>query len=110
LITATNFCLRLNLITAILVYRRFFKLKIKKTKFKNSMLHEVDFTGTDLTEAVFDNCDLQRAVFVQTIIEKADFRTAYNYSIDLELNRIKNAKFSVGGINGLLDKYDIKIT
>jgi uncharacterized protein YjbI with pentapeptide repeats len=65
---------------------------------------------TDLTEAVFDDCDLQRAIFVNTNIEKTDFRTAFNYSIDLELNRIKKAKFSAHGISGLLDKYDIEIT
>ena len=87
----------------------FFKLKIKKTKFKDSTLHEVDFTETDLTEAVFDNCDLKRATFEHTNLEKADFRNAFNYSIDLEQNRIKKAKFSKTGIVGLLGKYDIVI-
>jgi fluoroquinolone resistance protein len=87
----------------------FFKLKIKKTNFKNSTLHEADFTETDLTEAVFDNCDLKRATFERTILEKTDFRTAYNYSFDPDLNRIKKAKFSASGIVGLLDKYDIEI-
>ncbi len=39
-----------------------------------------------------DNCDLNRAVFDNSILEKADFRTSLNYSIDPELNRIKKAK------------------
>jgi hypothetical protein len=42
-------------------------------------------------------------------LEKADFRTAFNYSINPETNRIKKAKFSKEGLNGLLDKYDIEI-
>jgi uncharacterized protein YjbI with pentapeptide repeats len=69
----------------------------------------VDFTETDLTESLFENCDLARATFANTMLEKTDFCTAYNYSIDPDLNRIKKAKFSTAGIAGLLDKYDILI-
>ncbi|WP_373542362.1 pentapeptide repeat-containing protein [Chamaesiphon sp.] len=63
----------------------------------------------DLSSSVFDNCDLTRTIFARTILEKADFRNSFNYSIDPELNRIKKAKFSQSGIAGLLDKYDIEI-
>lgn len=87
----------------------FYQTKLKKTSFKNSQLREVDFTECDLTGTVFDNCDLTMATFEQTILEKADFRTSFNYSIDPEVNRIKKAKFSLPGIAGLLDKYDIEI-
>jgi fluoroquinolone resistance protein len=87
----------------------FYKVKIKKTIFKNSQLGESDFAETDLTSAVFDNCNLAQAIFDQTTLEKADFRTSYNYSIDPEINRIKKAKFSIWGVSGLLDKYDIDI-
>jgi len=38
-----------------------------------------------------------------------DFRTSVNYSLDPERNRIKKARFSLSGIAGLLDKYDIEI-
>ena len=87
----------------------FYKTKIKKTIFKNSHLQETDFAETDLTGAVFDNCNLIHAIFDHTILEKADFRTSYNYSINPEINRIKKAKFSVLGVSGLLEKYDIEI-
>lgn len=87
----------------------FFQLKIKKTIFKDSQLQETDFVETDLSNAIFENCDLSRAVFNRTLLEKADFRTAYNYSIDPENNKIKKAKFSIAGISGLLNKYDILI-
>jgi uncharacterized protein YjbI with pentapeptide repeats len=72
-------------------------------------LNEVDFTESDLTASIFDNCDLNLATFDNSILEKADLRTSYNYSIDPERNRIKKARFSVAGISGLLDKYDIQI-
>ena len=87
----------------------FYQLKIKSTKFKNCILHEVDFTETDLTASEFENCDLMGAIFGYTILEKVDFSTSVNFSIDPDLNRIKKAKFSMQGLTGLLDKYDIQI-
>ncbi len=85
------------------------RVKFKQTVFKNSQLHEVDFTECDLSSTIFDNCDLTGTIFEYTILEKADFRNSVNYSIDPELNRIKKAKFSRSGIAGLLDKYDLEI-
>jgi fluoroquinolone resistance protein len=87
----------------------FYKRKLKKTSFKHSNLREVDFTEADLTSSLFDNCDLLGATFEDTILEKADFRSSYHYSIHPEANKIKKAKFSMTGISGLLDKYDIEI-
>jgi uncharacterized protein YjbI with pentapeptide repeats len=87
----------------------FFKQKLKKTIFKDCILHEVDFTEAILSDSIFDNCDLTGAKFEKTNLEKADLRTAFNYSIDPEINRIKKAKFSIEGAVGLLDKYDIQI-
>jgi uncharacterized protein YjbI with pentapeptide repeats len=87
----------------------FYKAKIKKTIFKDSQLQETDFAETDLTSAVFDGCNLTQSIFDHTILEKADFRTSYNYSIDPEINRIKKARFSITGVSGLLDKYGIDI-
>jgi uncharacterized protein YjbI with pentapeptide repeats len=87
----------------------FYKLSIKKTNFRDTQLQEIDFTEADLTAAIFDNCNLQRATFERTVLEKADLRTSYNYSIDPALNRIKKAKFSLNGVIGLLEKYDIEI-
>jgi len=87
----------------------FFKRKLKKTTFNNTSLQEVDFTEADLSLAIFNNCDMLGATFIDTILEKADFRTAYNYAIDPEQNRIKKAKFSMSGVSGLLLKYDLEI-
>ena len=87
----------------------FYKLSLKKIRFKDCSLHEVDFTESDLSSSLFDNCDLTKAIFQRTTLFKADFRTSYNYSINPETNRIKKAKFSIAGVAGLLDKYDIEI-
>lgn len=87
----------------------FIKMKLKNSKFENSMLQEVDFTEADLGGVAFDNCDLTRATFERTILENADFRTANHYSIDPEHNKIKKAKFSAKGLIGLLEKYGIQV-
>jgi hypothetical protein len=42
-------------------------------------------------------------------LEKADFRSAYNLSIDPEKNKIKKAKFSSTCLTELLEKYNIDI-
>ena len=90
-------------------YSSFYQTKMRKTLFTNVVFHDVDFTECDLTASVFKGCDLARARFERSILEKTDFRTAINYSIDPELNKIKKSRFSHAGIAGLLDKYDISI-
>ena len=87
----------------------FFQMNIKKTIFRNCQLREIDFSESNLSNVIFDDCDLAQAIFINTVLDKADFRTAYNYSIDPESNRLKKAKFSILGISGLLDKYDLII-
>jgi uncharacterized protein YjbI with pentapeptide repeats len=69
----------------------------------------VDFMGCDLTEALFDNCNLRRAVFIDTVANKADFSTSYDFTIDPEKSKLKKAVFSTDGLKGLLGKYDIVV-
>jgi hypothetical protein len=52
---------------------------------------------------------LQGSTFDNTILEKADLRTAFNFSINPVNNRIRKAKFSIAGLAGLLDQFDIEI-
>lgn len=105
-----EFGLSVDFENCILDHSSFYKMKLKKTSFRHTQLREVDLTDADLTAAIFHNCDLTGAKFENTILEKADFRTAFNYAIDPEASKIKKAKFSRAGLEGLLTKYDIDIT
>ena len=105
-----NFGLAFSFNNCKLDHSSFYKLKLKQTTFANTQLHEVDFSECDLANATFDHCDLLNSTFARTILEKADLRTAYNYSIEPDNNRIKKARFSQKGLAGLLTKYDILIS
>ena len=93
----------------IIGYCTFWTRKLKKTIFKDCSIKDSDFSEADLTGSQFANCDLLNSIFRNTILEKVDFRSAFNYTINPELNNIKKAKFSIQGLPGLLSKYDIII-
>lgn len=107
--TCAPFGLSFRFENCILNHSTFYGTKIKKTRFKDSNLLETDFSQCDLSESIFLSCDLTNAIFDSTLLLKADFRTSVNYRIDPENNRIKKAKFSLDGLPGLLQKYDIEI-
>lgn len=107
--TCDDFLFHVGFEECILDYSSFANKKMLKTKFVNCSLKEVTFIGTNLSNSVFENCNLAGAIFNDTQLKEVNFLTAYNYKIDPEFNPMKKAKFSTGGIQGLLEKYDIKI-
>lgn len=104
-----GFLLQLDFEECMLKLALFSQLKLKNTRFKNCDLQEADFTEADLTGAIFEACDLLRTTFLKSNLEHADLRSAFNYSIDPETNRLKKARFLLSQVIGLLDRYDIII-
>lgn len=90
-------------------YARFTKMPLKATTFDGCSLREASFAEANLTKARFIDCDLDRATFHRTVLTQADFRSATNFAIDPEANRIGKARFSRAGLAGLLGKYDLQI-
>ena len=107
--TCDDLLLTLNFKGCNLSFTSFYKLKLKGTIFNNSNLQDADFTQAELRNAVFDNCNLKGTVFNQTNLEQADFRTAKNYTMDPENNKLTKARFSYSGLIGLLGKYSIDV-
>lgn len=87
----------------------FFKVKLSGTRFTNCRIQEADFTDAIADKVTFEKCDLASTVFERTSLLMADFRTAWNYAIDPELNKLKGARFSEAGLRGLLLKYKLNI-
>lgn len=104
-----EFLFSVNFSNCILDFTSFFRKKLRKTTFHGCSIKEANFTQADLTGSAFSDCDLSLTVFEQANLEKVDFRTASNFSIDPDLNRIKKAMFSLHGLPGLLHKFDIAI-
>lgn len=90
-------------------YSTFYGTKLRKTKFTECTLKETDFEAADLTSSIFNNCDLSGSTFVRTILDKTDFRTARNFSLDPGVNTMKQTKFSALNLAGLLFKYNLDI-
>ncbi len=104
-----KFMLELDFDSCILKLSLFSGLKLKNTRFQNCDMQEADFSEADLSGAQFDGSDLLQTIFFHTNFETADFRSAFNYSINPETNRLRKAKFSIPGVTGLLDSYGIEI-
>ena len=90
-------------------YASFYNRNLKQIRFDHCRLDEVDFTGADLSGNHFPFCSLSGAVFEQCNLEKTDFRTALNFSIDPGMNRMKKARFSRLNLEGLLDRFNLDI-
>jgi fluoroquinolone resistance protein len=95
--------------SCVLDYSSFMGRKMVKTRFIKTSLKEVNFTQANLSDSVFEETDLSGTIFNRTDLSAAKLLTAFNYSIDPELNLLKKATFSREGLSGLLDKYKIRI-
>jgi fluoroquinolone resistance protein len=104
-----NFLFSVRFDSCILDYASFMGKKMPKTRFAKTSLKEVSFIQANLTGSVFDDTDLDGAIFNGTDLASADLVTAYNFTIDPELNNIRKASFASAGLHGLLAKYQIKI-
>lgn len=83
--------------------------KMTVSTLSDSTIRGCTFGETDLRKVIFQNCDLNGSAFHLAKLEKADFRTAKNYSINPASNKIKGALFSLPGAISLLHAFDIKL-
>ncbi|MEN9569433.1 MAG: hypothetical protein RL172_664 [Bacteroidota bacterium] len=98
-----------NFTDCMLQYCSFYGAKLCGTQFTGCTLTEADFTEADCSLANFSGAGLAGALFDNSNLEKANFTYATHYSINPNLNKIKNARFSLQGIAGLLHQYQLQI-
>lgn len=80
--------------TCVLQYSIFFALKLQKMVVKDCNAQEVNFSEADLTGADFAGTDLTGATFLKTNLTDANFVDAKNYTLNLQDNTTKGAKFA----------------
>lgn len=90
-------------------YTNFHEMKISKTNFIECELIEAYFEDTNLQGSHFIQCNLERALFHHTNLMGVDFSTSYNYTIQPQNNKLKNALFSRSNLEGLVTHLGIKL-
>jgi fluoroquinolone resistance protein len=106
---AARVLLSLGFDRCVLDYANLSGLLLRETKLTRCSLKEANLSETDLTGTDCRESDFEAAVFLHTVIERADFRGARNYAIDLTANRVKGAKFSLPEAVALLNSFEIAV-
>ncbi len=87
----------------------FFGLSLTEITLEECKAHEVDFREGDFRDGVFDYTDFTNSLFSNTNLSSASFAESTNYDIDINVNKIKNAKFSRHEAIRLLASLDIEL-
>ena len=93
----------------ILNYSVFSDMDLYSASFVDSTLKEVSFESANLESATFSGSDLSGSLFLNTILNKADFSSSVNYTIDASINPIKGAMFSFPEASNLLYSLGVEI-
>ncbi|BBM85926.1 pentapeptide repeat-containing protein [Candidatus Uabimicrobium amorphum] len=87
----------------------FLGMNLPKTSIKDCVAKDVDFREANLCESNLTHTDFSESHFMQTNLSKCDFSHAKNYRIDIAMNKIEKAKFSLPEALSLLYLLDIEI-
>lgn len=105
----SDFLLQLAFKECQLDFSNFHQMKLSQTPFINCRMESVELQEADLSGAVFTGSSMLNAQFYSTNLEGSDFRETIAYIINPNQNRVKGAKFSLEGVAGLLQQYQIEI-
>ena len=92
-----------------LKYAAFTNMNFVRFDFSSNVIQESTFIECNLKESSFRGCQLERTQYTNCDMRKADFRDASGYQIDIQSNRLENAKFSFPEVIDLLNCLGIKI-
>ncbi len=84
-------------------------LKLPSFVLTDCIAKEVSFLEADCTKANMEGTDFEGCIFSNTNLTSANFKRAFNYSIDFKNNTIKKATFSLPEAAALLRGLDIII-
>ena len=90
-------------------YSVFMGLTLRRLQLIRSQARGVEFSEADLSESDFTGTDLSGAIFRLDNLTRANFQHATNYEINLKLNTITQARFSVPESIALLRYLDIEL-
>ena len=91
----------------VLDYGTFIGLELHRLTAVSCSIKDVDFSGADLTAANFKGSAFTQSQFRNTTLTKANFQQAKEYTIDIQINDVTKAKFSMPEAVALLESLDI---
>lgn len=90
-------------------YGMFIGTNLSKVDLKDNHFDECLFDDCNLVDAQFNNCEMRNTQITNSNLERADFRGAQDYYIDLKSNKLKDAYFTFPEVSNLLKSLDINI-
>lgn len=87
----------------------FLGLSLREIVMIECKAHDVDFREADCLDADFTYTDFTNSLFNKTNLYHADFSESTNYNINVLLNEIKKAKFTLPDAINLLNCLDIEL-
>lgn len=93
----------------LLKYNSFVEMSLKKFDFSGNVILETLFDRCKLAESRFNGCRLLQTQFLNCDLQKADFREAVDYLIDIMTCKVKGARFSFPEVVNLLKVLEIKV-
>lgn len=99
----------MRFLNSVLDYSSFYGLCLQEMEMRGCRVEDVDFRECDLSGADFRESDFSKSLFRNTDLSGADFTLAQNYTIDINVNTLKGAKFSRYEAIRLLDGLDITL-
>ncbi len=85
----------------------FYGLSLAEIEMTECRAHDVDFQEADLNASNFSETDFASSLFQNTDLSSANFCGAYNYTIDIQNNKVKGASFSRLEATSLLESLGI---
>lgn len=99
----------LTFLNCIVDYASFYGLTLQSLVMRECKAYDVDFRESDLSGADLRESDLTDTLFRNTNLSGADLTLAENYTIDINVNTIKGARFSRYEALSLLDGLEITL-
>lgn len=99
----------LTFLNCIVDYSSFYGLTLQSLVMRECKAYDVDFRESDLSGGDLRESDLTDTLFRNTNLSGADLTLAENYTIDINVNTIKGAKFSRYEALSLLDGLEITL-
>ncbi|MCM1042817.1 MAG: pentapeptide repeat-containing protein [Corallococcus sp.] len=93
----------------LLKFNNFEDITLRKLDFGQSQIVSSTFYKTNIAECNFSKCNLNDTVFTLCDMQKCDFRLSDGFNIDSLSCKLKGAKFSAAGIEGLVKCLEIKV-